>query len=154
MRKINRSTFESVFEHYKNKINFQSNDCWIWKGGDNGNGYGRISIGYFNTTRPVHRVFYELKHGEIPVGLEPHHICKNRRCCNPAHIELKTHKDNCISDLRKLTNANVQDAKILYESGKTLFYLSGLFQVDKSTLSKELKRIGVKITKGNCKRES
>jgi hypothetical protein len=42
----------------------------------------------------VHRWFYEQANGPIPDGLELDHLCRNPRCCNPAHLEAVTHAEN------------------------------------------------------------
>jgi len=66
--------------------------CWNWTGRLDAGGYGRFSIkGIWNK---AHRVSYERFNGTIPDGLLVRHRCNNRRCVNPAHLEVGTHKDN------------------------------------------------------------
>ena len=68
--------------------------CWIWRGGNNGNGYGRIwSAGRMVY---VHRLSYELLIGEIPEGLCIDHLCRNPLCVNPLHLEAVTHRENIL----------------------------------------------------------
>jgi hypothetical protein len=71
--------------------------CWDWCGFLTKNGYGRIG------SRLAHRVVYELLIGKIPAGLELDHLCRNRRCVNPSHLEPVTHRVNL---LRGKTLAN------------------------------------------------
>lgn len=52
------------------------------------NGYGR------SQGRLVHRLTYELFKGSIPVGLCIDHLCRNRACCNPEHLEAVTIGEN------------------------------------------------------------
>lgn len=70
--------------------------CWTWQGGTSGEGrgggYGRISID--GCTAAVHRVVYTLVHGYVPAKRQIDHKCKNRLCCNPAHLEDVTHRQN------------------------------------------------------------
>ena len=70
--------------------------CWIWLGGDSGNGrgggYGRIRVS--GDMMAVHRVMWMLIHGPISSRRQVDHTCRNRACCNPAHLQDVTHKQN------------------------------------------------------------
>ena len=70
-----------------------ANGCVEWHGSDSGkDGYGR----FHSNGRMVgaHRWIYEFVYGPIQQGLEPDHICRNRRCVNINHLELVTHQEN------------------------------------------------------------
>lgn len=73
-------------------------DCWEWQGSLNGNGYGQMYIGSrtdgSRRNTMAHRVSYETFVGEIPEGLVIDHLCRNKRCVNPAHLEAVTNKVN------------------------------------------------------------
>ncbi len=66
--------------------------CWEWKRGLNHGGYGSYTID--GKTRNAHRVSYEMFRGEIPPGLDLDHLCRNRRCVNPDHLEAVTRSVN------------------------------------------------------------
>lgn len=66
--------------------------CWNWKDYKNYGGYGRFWIKY--KTFQAHRVSYEMVIGSIPVGLQIDHLCRNRMCVNPSHLEPVTQKEN------------------------------------------------------------
>lgn len=66
--------------------------CWLWTGALNGAGYG--AVGRDNKVLRVHRVTYELLIGPIPDGLQLDHLCRNRACCNPSHLEPVTNRTN------------------------------------------------------------
>jgi hypothetical protein len=70
--------------------------CWEWIGSKMSSGYGQIIIKENNKwrPRPAHVIVYEIMVGSIPKGLEPDHLCRNRACVNPSHIEPITHKKN------------------------------------------------------------
>ena len=67
-------------------------DCWEWTAGKVTGGYGRF--GYGGKPRMAHRISWELLIGKIPVGLQIDHLCRNRTCVNPDHLEPVTRKEN------------------------------------------------------------
>jgi len=66
--------------------------CWPWLAGINQYGYGILWHGGRN--QMAHRIAYELLVGPIPSGLTIDHLCRNRRCVNPAHMEPVTREEN------------------------------------------------------------
>lgn len=69
-----------------------STGCWEWQQNRTNGGYGLMSIRNFPNL--VHRVSYEEFVGQIPPGLQIDHLCRNRICCNPAHLEPVTPAEN------------------------------------------------------------
>lgn len=59
--------------------------CWTWQNCINSKGYGCVQ--HDGKRQLVHRVAYTLLVGPIPDGLQIDHLCLNRRCCNPHHLE-------------------------------------------------------------------
>ncbi len=70
--------------------------CFLWEGPDSGEGrgggYGQMSLN--GQTVAVHLVVYTHFYGYIPGKKQIDHLCNNRRCCNPAHLQMVTHKTN------------------------------------------------------------
>jgi hypothetical protein len=68
--------------------------CWWWRGKINNNGYGILPVGRrtLGEARTVmaHRFAYEDLVALIPDGMVIDHLCKNRRCVNPDHVEVVT----------------------------------------------------------------
>lgn len=65
--------------------NTELGPCWIWAASKNRDGYGL----FFNGSKAVgaHRWAYENQFGPISKGLELDHLCRNRSCVNPSHLE-------------------------------------------------------------------
>lgn len=67
-------------------------DCLVWTGALYPNGYGMISTKGKNTR--VHRYAWERENGPIPDGLVIDHLCRNRKCVSPDHLEVVTQAEN------------------------------------------------------------
>jgi hypothetical protein len=61
--------------------------CWSWKGWHSSQGYGGVATREGKSSTYAHRVAYELTVGPIPDGYHVDHLCRNRSCCNPDHLE-------------------------------------------------------------------
>lgn len=64
--------------------------CWEWPGKKSAEGYGQGRGGY------AHRLAWQALNGPIPEGLQIDHLCRNRACVRPDHMELVTRKENIL----------------------------------------------------------
>lgn len=73
------------------RVDLDEPGCWIWPGSTTSNGYGTVAARppYVAYPRPllVHRVMYQYFIEDVPDGLDLDHLCRNRLCCNPVHVE-------------------------------------------------------------------
>jgi hypothetical protein len=76
----NTSSEERFWSHVQ-----KTSDCWNWTASVCTSGYGQFT--YKGRNRLAHRLAYELIRGDIPNGLTIDHLCRNRRCVNPSHLE-------------------------------------------------------------------
>lgn len=70
-------------------------ECWEWRGTRSPKGYGMFAVDR-RAAKPAHRFAYTEMVGAIPSGLVIDHLCRNRACCNPAHMEPVTNKENVL----------------------------------------------------------
>lgn len=86
------AVYEARFWARVNWIEVQHpGDCWEWLG-SKVEGYGQFRWKY--QTFLAHRLSYELLVGPIPEGLTLDHLCRNRACISPAHLEPVTQAEN------------------------------------------------------------
>lgn len=71
--------------------------CWQWTAGLDRDGYSAIS--FQGKRQGAHRVFYAELVGPIPSGLQLDHLCRNRACVNPGHLEPVTKRVNTLRGL-------------------------------------------------------
>src|SRR5215472_3186776 len=83
-----RATVGNFWQRVKHK----THGCWPWQGGIQSRGYGTTWFDGKDCT--AHRVAYVLTHGSIPNDSVVDHLCSNRRCCNPAHLQLVSNSLN------------------------------------------------------------
>lgn len=83
--------FETWQDRFWAKVD-KSGDCWEWTAFLTPDGYGRFGLD--GAIVAAHRTAYELVVGPIPDGLQIDHLCRNRKCVNPDHLEPVTQLEN------------------------------------------------------------
>jgi hypothetical protein len=97
-----RGQYKTFEEKVMAKVSIQSagykTDCWIWQGRINAFGYGSISPTKYSKSKTTvaHRHVYEEKIGKVPEGKDLDHLCRNRSCVNPEHLEPVSRLENIL----------------------------------------------------------
>jgi len=86
------SRYDSTLDRFWIRVEFTT-DCWNWIGTLNF-GYGKFYVN--NKPVFVHRFSYELVNGKIPQNMVLDHLCRNRKCVNPDHLEVVTQRTNIL----------------------------------------------------------
>ena len=126
----------------------KSGECWIWTGGRNVLGYGRIYFrGRFEL---VHRLMYAAATGEDLSGkVVRHYVCDNPPCCNPAHLKSGSKRDNTHDAIKKRRHAHgetsyakltADDVRLIRDDSRSSVELAKLFGVAPATVRHARKR--------------
>lgn len=111
MRELRAATLLTPTERRKWRAYIRENTriahdtgCWVWQMSPTKEGYGQASRAFEHGYDVLaHRLAHVMYIGPVPAGKIVRHLCHNRMCCNPKHIEAGTYKDN--------TDDNRRDAR-------------------------------------------
>lgn len=141
---------ERIHAHYEKR---GPNDCWLWLGDLNAQGYGRISIGAKKLGSALaHRVMWSVAKGRsIPRGKVVMHTCDTPACVNPKHLQLGTQAQNMRDMLAKQRGApapwyggeghhsarfSVDDVRAIRASTETTKVLAARYRVNQASINK------------------
>ena len=142
----------NIAERLMDKVSKEeTNGCWVWTGSCNQKGYGLISVA--GRLTKAHRAAYQCYVGEIPTGLFVCHTCDNRKCINPSHLFVGTHRDNMRDMVKKgrskfdekhsmarLKNYQRQEIIELRREGKSAREIARMYGVHNSTVLRICKK--------------
>jgi hypothetical protein len=85
---------KAAIERFLSKIEISLNGCINWTAYKDKDGYG--TFGYKRGSYRAHRWIYAFLNGPIPEGFVTDHLCRNRSCVNPFHLEIVTPRTNLL----------------------------------------------------------
>ena len=109
----------NIIDMYPDRISPEPNSgCWLWEGAQLPTGYGALNRhGKYHL---AHRFSYQLSKGEIPVGLQLDHKCRQPSCVNPDHLEAVTSAENTRRGRHREATIARHKAKLVCKRGHDL----------------------------------
>lgn len=104
--------YASVVERFRAKYDVTPAGCWEWNRGQDRGGYGQFMLTGGRIVK-AHQFAYELHKGPVPIGMELDHLCRNRRCVNPEHLEAVTHQVNILRSPIALAGVNARKTQCI-----------------------------------------
>lgn len=115
------------------------NGCWNWNGAKNHKGYGRKFFSGKN--KYAHRVYFQIMRGSIPKGFQLDHLCRNRSCVNPDHLEIVTNETNYLrGNGYKYTHEELKEFYSRWKNGETQKCIAKTLNLTQTTVFAFLKR--------------
>jgi hypothetical protein len=110
----------------------ESSGCWNWALHLTKDGYGRTRVNSKNKLAHVRE--WELKNGAVPDGFQIDHLCKNKACVNPDHLEVVTSAVNC--QRRPKTKASAEIVLAIKASTESGAALGRKYNISRSQINK------------------
>jgi len=142
------SKYQHIVDRFYKSVNIKNwNDCWLWSGSFQKNGYGYLSVSQKNLS--AKRVSWAIHNKKNPGNNFICHKCDNPKCVNPAHLYAGTPQDNS-NDMKernrslrgekcpaaKLSNDDVVEIKNRYHNGELQRLLAKEFGVTREHVNK------------------
>jgi len=109
--------------------------CWEWIGALGEDGYAALKKD--GKRWRAARFFVEYYKNKIPLGYTVDHLCFNKKCVNPEHLEVVTQAENCRRRrVSKLDYNKVNRIRLLYKNGMTQIKLAFKFNVGQDHISR------------------
>ena len=116
--------FEWSFDRrFMSRVEKTEHGCWVWLGAKMRNGYGQLVVGGVHYA--AHRYAYQEMVGAIPAGLDLDHLCRNRACTNPDHLEPVTRSENLLRGLKRTHNLEKTHCPSGHEYSAENTYVNG-----------------------------
>ncbi len=117
---------------FGDKYTVSESGCWEWNRAVDWKGYGQLRVNGIMNRAP--RYYYEQAKGKIPEGMQLDHLCRNRICVNPEHLEPVTPAENSRRGINtKLTADKVRSILLAVGSHQSI---ADSFGMDRNTIGK------------------